>query len=287
VTPGREPFENPRAQCVSTLFSNDAVLNPLDTWAMDLDYRLKAGFASVRNALDELLPGVSLLRIDRKRRELLFRTRDGELPLDQLSEGYQNMAAWCGDLLYRITEVYQDYKSPLSARGVLLIDEIDLHLHPVWQRVLKDFLESKLRNFQIIATTHSPLTAHQAGEGELFFLRRDDRRGGAAELEPYPGAPNTLLLHQLILSPAFGLSTMDSKKVEDMKDEYRSLKAKRSELSAGEKRNLRKLRDELSDLPEWARPTEEDKKQVELLEEIRQALKDGPGDRPKRRARGR
>ena len=101
---------------------------------MDLDYRLKAGFASVRTRLEDLLPGVSLARIDRRNRELIFATQDGELPLDQLSEGYQNMAAWCGDLLYRITEVYRDYRSPLSARGVLLIDEIDLHLHPVWQR---------------------------------------------------------------------------------------------------------------------------------------------------------
>ena len=86
-------------------------------------------------ALKDLLPGSRLTRIDRDQRELIFATRDGELPLDQLSEGYQNMAAWCGDLLYRITEVYKDYKSPLSARGLLLIDEIDLHLHPVWQRV--------------------------------------------------------------------------------------------------------------------------------------------------------
>ncbi len=188
VSPSREPFEHPRARCVSTLFSNDAVLNPLDTWAMDLDYRIKAGFASVRNALEDLLPGVSLARIDRRNRELIFATQDGELPLDQLSEGYQNMAAWCGDLLYRITEVYKDYKSPLSARGVLLIDEIDLHLHPVWQRVLRDFLNRKLPHFQILATTHSPLTAQQSGEGELFILRRNEQEGREAVLEPYPGA---------------------------------------------------------------------------------------------------
>ncbi len=85
-------------------------------------------------ALKDLLPGVSLARIDRENRSLIFETQDGELPLDQLSEGYQNMAAVQGDLLYRITEVYRDYKTPLSARGLLLIDEIDLHLHPVWQR---------------------------------------------------------------------------------------------------------------------------------------------------------
>jgi predicted ATP-binding protein involved in virulence len=287
-SPSREAFEHPRAQCVSTLFSNDAVLNPLDTWAMDLDYRRKEeGLDAVRAALKDLLPEVSLTRIDRDQRELIFATRDGELPLDQLSEGYQNMAAWCGDLLYRITEVYKDYKSPLSARGLLLIDEIDLHLHPVWQRVLREFLDRKLPHFQIFATTHSPLTAQQAGEGELFFLRRNDRKGGQAEVEPYPGAPNKLLLHQLLLSPAFGLTTLDSKKVEDMKGEYRSLKARKSTLPASGKRRLSELHDELVDLPEWTRPTKEDKKQVELLEQIQQALKNGPGASPKRSGRKR
>ncbi len=200
ASPNREAFEHPRAQCVSTLFSNDAVLNPLDTWAMDLDYRRKEeGLDAVRTALKDLLPGVSLTRIDREQRELIFATQDGELPLDQLSEGYQNMAAWCGDLLYRITEVYKDYKSPLSARGLLLIDEIDLHLHPVWQRVLREFLNRKLPHFQIFATTHSPLTAQQAGEGELFFLQTRGPEGrpgqaravsrGAEQTPPPPTAP--------------------------------------------------------------------------------------------------
>ena len=260
-------------------------MNPLDTWAMDLDYRRKEeGLDAVRAALKDLLPGVLLTRIDREQRELIFATPDGELPLDQLSEGYQNMAAWCGDLLYRITEVYKDYKAPLSARGLLLIDEIDLHLHPVWQRVLREFLNRKLPHFQIFATTHSPLTAQQAGEGELFFLQREARKGGPANLEPYPGAPNKLLLHQLLLSPAFGLTSLDSKKVEDMKGEYRSLKARKSKLPAAEKRRLGELRDELVDLPEWTRPTKEDKRQVELLEEIQQTLRNGPGDSPSPKA---
>jgi len=70
------------------------VLNPLDTWAMDMEYRHgKAGIEVVRHALVDLLPGVTLSRIDRETRELLFSTPDGELPLDQLSDGYQHMAA--------------------------------------------------------------------------------------------------------------------------------------------------------------------------------------------------
>lgn len=268
-----EVFSHPRAQRVGTLFSADAVLNPLDTWAMDLDYRRSEdGVDVVRDALARLLPGVSLSRIDREQRELLFATPDGELPLDQLSDGYQNMAAWCGDLLYRITDTYGDYRQPLHSRGVLLVDEIDLHLHPVWQRVLRQFLDDSLPNFQVLGTTHSPLTAQQAGEGELYFLRREGGTGPAG-LEAYDGAPNKLLTHQVLLSPAFGLSSINSKEVEDLKAEYRSLRAQEpGALPDGDRKRLEDLREELSDIPDWTRMTEQDQRQTELLDRLQTTL---------------
>jgi predicted ATPase len=270
-TSALDVYSHSRSQSVSTLFSNDAVLNPLDTWAMDLEYRRsKGGLEIVRSTLRDLLPGVTLSRIDRENRQLLFDTPDGELPLDQLSDGYQNMAAWCGDLLYRITETYQDYRRPLSARGLLLIDEIDLHLHPSWQRVLRDFLDQKLPNFQIVATTHSPLTAQQASAGELYFLQRDSEKG-SAELEAYAGSPNMLLPHQLLLSPAFNIPSIQSREVEEMKIEYRQLSRKR-EMSSGQKRRLHVLAEELGSVPDWNRETDLDKRQVALLEKLESAL---------------
>lgn len=262
-----------RARNVATLFSNDAVMNPLDTWAMDLEYRKsKQGFDVVRETMSELLPDVKISRIDRERRELLFETPDGELPLDQLSDGYQNMAGWCGDLLYRITETYEDYKNPLKARGLLLVDELDLHLHPVWQRLLKQFLKEKMPNLQILATTHSPLTAQEASENELYFLRRS-RASGASELERYLGAPNKLFTHQVLLSPAFGFDSVNSKQVEDLRDEYERLAGKNEKrLGAKDKRRLNELREELGEIPDWSRETEQDKKQFAVLEKIEAAL---------------
>lgn len=239
---------------------------------MDMEYRRStAGLEIVRNALADLLPGITLSRIDRDTRQLLFATQDGELPLDQLSDGYQNMAAWCGDLLYRITTTYHDYKRPLSARGLLLIDEIDLHLHPVWQRVLQHILDSKLPNFQLLCTTHSPLTAQQAGEGELYFLRREGATG-PARLAAYAGVPNKLLTHQALLSPAFGLASMNSKAVEDLRGEYQSLQEAEGSLSRTQKTRLNRLRDVLSDVPDWTRETEHDRRQTELLAKIQATL---------------
>jgi energy-coupling factor transporter ATP-binding protein EcfA2 len=273
--PMREVYSHPRAARVMTLFSHDAVLHPLDTWAMDLDYRRKGdGIDIIRQALGELLPGMKLLRIDKERRALLFETPDGEVALDQLSDGYQNAAGWYGDLLFRITETYRDYKHPLQARGLLLVDEIDLHLHPLWQRRLRQFLHEKMPNFQILATTHSPLTAQEAGAGELYFLRRPQPTAPAA-LEQYRGAPNRLFTHQLLMSPAFGLESVNSKRVQDMRAEYEQLKGKAAQLRPTEKRRMDTLAEQLADLPDWRRDTAQERRHTALLEDIRSALESG------------
>jgi hypothetical protein len=137
---GFSPYRTRRAQAVSTLFSNDAALVSLEQWAMDMEYRRgKKGISAVERAFNALLRDVEFAGIDREKRQLRFKTVDGVLPLAALSDGYQAMAAWCGDLLFRITETFKDHSDPLKARGLLLVDELDLHLHPTWQRRWSNF----------------------------------------------------------------------------------------------------------------------------------------------------
>jgi hypothetical protein len=109
------PFAKPRARSVATLFAPDAELTPLQTWAVDLHYRREdEGLRLIEETLRHLLPGVEFAGIDRESQQLLFHTLDGLIPLRLLSDGYQNMAAWCGDLLYTVTQVFGDYDEPLS-----------------------------------------------------------------------------------------------------------------------------------------------------------------------------
>jgi predicted ATP-binding protein involved in virulence len=256
---------------VATLFDADALLYPIETWAIDLHYRRQAqGLKLIKRAFDNLLMGIDFLDIDRDRHELHFRTADGIVSLTQLSEGYQNVAAWWGDLLYRMTEALGESQTPLSAHGLLLIDEIDLHLHPLWQRQLRHFLTEKLPNFQIVATTHSPLTAQQADEGELFFLSRPSPTD-SPKLEPYLGIPRYLMVHQMLTSEAFGLQTIDSKHVEDLRAAYRELAAKEKR-SQREEQRLKRLREALAQLPDWSIESPSERRQRELMEKISQSL---------------
>lgn len=203
-----------RVESVRTLFDRSASINPLENWAMTLDYKRGAvGLDTVREALDALLPGVEFADIDRESETLMFNTPDGRVELSRLSDGYQNVAAWIGDLLYRVTESFAHFSDPLSARGLLLIDEIDAHLHPTWQRQLKAYLNDKLPNLQIIATTHSALTLQQFTQDEAYVLRR--KKSGVV-LENLGIDPSHMMLHQLY-ELAFRIGSLDSLALEEAK----------------------------------------------------------------------
>jgi energy-coupling factor transporter ATP-binding protein EcfA2 len=267
---GGSRFRHPRARSVATLFSPHANLNSLESWAMDLDYRREGGMEIVREALDTMLRGVRFSHIDKDRRELVFETADGPTPFRLLSDGYQTVAAWTGDLLAQITEVFDDHTEPLEARGLLLIDEIGLHLHPKWQRELRRFIDERLPNMQVVATTHSALTAHQADQGELFFLRRDTPEAPVS-LHQYEGAPRRLRIDQLLTSPAFGLTTLDSAPVEMLKDEYRTLRDRPARSDSEDERFL-ELTEQIADLPDASAPASREDEMTDLLKEVKSAL---------------
>jgi recombinational DNA repair ATPase RecF len=239
----------PRAQCLQTLFDKNAVVNPLPSWAMDLEYRRgPEGLEVVRDALNELMPDVSFVGVDKDAKTLRFETPDGVVALEQLSDGYQNVAAWIGDLLYRVSGAFAHHDNPLHARGLLLIDEIDAHLHPAWQRKLRDFLTTKLPNFQILATTHSALTLQQAHEGEATILTRDENRLVCAS--DFPGDPSKLRLHQLY-DLGFKISSLDSWEIEKSKEVYRELSVREpSSLTQGEQQKLEEAQAALETVPE-------------------------------------
>ena len=260
-----------RARALATMFAPEAALVSFEQWAMDLDYTGGKGtMVTLRQAMAKLLPGMKFDRIDRKRRELLFSTVDGVIPFQQLSDGYQNVANWCGDMLYRITNTFEDYKSPLKTRGLLLIDELDLHLHPVWQRRLMDFLSSALPQMQIVATSHSPMIAQQLREGELYVVERPGPRKGAI-IRPVVGDPSQLTLPQL-MSPMFGIDSVESVRVQKLRKQARAAKGA---VKPG-------VRAELAELTSLDALPHAMQKQVQAVEEMTLALSRAAGiERPR------
>lgn len=79
-----------------------------------------------------------------------------ELRIEQLSDGYKMAIAMVADIAARMAEANPQMDDPLQTTGVVLIDEIDLHLHPLWQRNILQQLHKAFPNIQFIVTTHSP-----------------------------------------------------------------------------------------------------------------------------------
>jgi len=115
---------------------------------------------SIKEAIYTFLPVLSNLKVIkdiRKENNTFSITKDGkELSFQQLSEGERSMLALVFDTARRLTIANTKLKNPLEGEAIVLIDELDLHLHPKWQRTIVSNLKRTFPNCQFIATTHSP-----------------------------------------------------------------------------------------------------------------------------------
>ena len=108
---------------------------------------------------------------------MTVKKQDRELNVNQLSDGEKCLLAMVGDLARRLAIANPGLDDPLLGDGIVLIDEIELHLHPRWQRDIIPALKKTFPNCQFIVTTHSPqVISHVQPEG-VFILERDESEG--------------------------------------------------------------------------------------------------------------
>ncbi|ROO07865.1 ATP-binding protein [Pseudomonas fluorescens] len=126
---------------------------------------------AVRSAIAAFMPGFTNLRVQRKPRLHMAIDKDGvTLNVAQLSQGEKSMMALVGDIARRLAMMNQSLDNPLQGDGIVLIDEVDLHLHPKWQRSLIRNLSETFPNCQFVLTTHSPLVISDAKDVLVYVL---------------------------------------------------------------------------------------------------------------------
>jgi len=172
----------------ASLFSDDVDLINAEEWLLQADYAAtKASTNNTRagerrdqiiEVLKALLPDVSEVRFSASEKEIgpasvEFQTPYGWVGLKDLSLGYRTLTTWMVDLASRLFDRYPHSKNPLAEPAIVLVDEIDLHLHPRWQRTLIQFLSERFPNTQFIATAHSPLVVQAADNANIVLLRRE------------------------------------------------------------------------------------------------------------------
>lgn len=129
-----------------------------------------ASFMKEINELDEIPSIYYSPQFD----ELVYKDDKAEMPISKLSAGYQSLLWMTMDLAYRVCMLNPELKSREQITGIVLIDEIDLHLHPKWQWNVIDALRKTFAGVQFIIATHSPIIISASKEANLILL--DDAR---------------------------------------------------------------------------------------------------------------
>lgn len=138
------------------------------------------GLDAARNAI-MTFTGFSGVKVRRKpKMRMVVIKSDKEFNVLQLSDGERTMLALLGDLSRRLSLLNPGIDNPNEGVGVVLIDEIDLHLHPRWQREVMGKLEATFPNCQFIVTTHSPQVLGELKPDSVVLLR-DGKLLGHAE----------------------------------------------------------------------------------------------------------
>jgi len=146
----------------------------------DFDYRRK-DLSAVRKVISSMLDGVSDPHIDLDPPRLVLRVKLEEggsetLEIDQLSGGQRAVLALAGDLASRMAQANPHLEDPLDSEAIVLIDEVELHLHPSWQQRILNDLRRTFPNTQFIVSTHSPQVLTTVEPKHVVELARETGR---------------------------------------------------------------------------------------------------------------
>jgi predicted ATP-binding protein involved in virulence len=248
----KEEFVSPYEE--STLVDDDAKLINVEGYLINLDYlRSKDGskksereYNIVKDILKKVLPDVSDIRIITKGRRpfVEFQMEYGWIKYQDLSLGYQTVTAWMVDLAVRMFERFSRHKDPLAQPAVVMVDEIDLHMHPRWQQKIMRHLSEQFPKIQFIVTAHSPLIVQSATDANVIVLKRE---GNQVVVDNDPISVKNWRVDQILASDMFGVSMRNEEITEKLN--RRRILLRKEKLNANERKELAVLEKEASNLP--------------------------------------
>lgn len=200
-----------------------------------------------------------------------IRRRGGTVPLESCADGYRATTIWLIDLLSWAMIGLKTFDTTLI-KGIVLIDEIEQHLHPRWQLLIMTRLRQAFPRIQFIATTHSPLCMAgladlEEDEAQVVVVRETETSAVEPEILDLPRGLRT---DQILTSGAFGLKDTRNPEIGEKVARFREL-FRKSSLTDSETREMDSLRAELRDsVPEAVQFADEQ----EVLKELRKLSED-------------
>lgn len=275
---GRSSFTNEKFSTASvSLFNDEAPLINVEEFFMQADYEAKTSRSAVSTAqrnkvkqlLLDILPEVTDLRITKSARfgrYVEVKTPFQWVKINEMSLGYKSLIAWVVDFASRMYHYHNTKADPFAEPAVVLIDEIDLHLHPKWQRKVLGYLSKKFPNTQFIATAHSPLIVQAATDANIVLLKR---KGAQVFINNDPEIIRNWRIDQVLTSDLFGLETSRRPDVQKMMDDRKNILSKKN-ISDVDKTKLNKIEKNLGELPEYE--TKVEKQAYSAIDKVAELL---------------
>lgn len=215
---------------VASLFEDHVALRPIQVWAERLKLSDGERYTYAIKKFNQALPEAVRFtgELGNGDRQPMFMFRDVLTPLSSLSDGYKSFIGWVGDLIGHLSDVAGEKKID-DIPGIVLLDEIDLHLHPEWQRIVVPTLAKAFPKLQFIFTSHSPLIASTVKRENVFVTDVDE--SGAATIRQLEERLYGRSIEELLVSSYFGLTTTHPESFQDQSREL-FLKAAAGDSSA-------------------------------------------------------
>lgn len=147
-----------------------------------------------RHAMAVFMPEYTQVRVRRKPLRMVVNKESEELNVAQLSDGEKIYLALIGDLCRKLVLANPEMTDPLQGTGVVMIDEVDLHLHPRWQGEVATRLTEVFPNVQFILTTHSPQVINRIASERLRILDH----GAVNNVDYGYGMPTDVVLKDIV-----------------------------------------------------------------------------------------
>ena len=164
---------------------------------------IDAPLQAVRTAIQTFMHGCTNLRVRRNPLRMTINKAGEEVLVDQLSDGEKCLLALVGDLARRLAIANPHSSEPLTGQGIVLIDEIELHLHPAWQRSVVQQLKTTFPNCQFLLSTHSPQVLGNGKDAAVFAItsKSDTPSDEVNKIEPLGnlyGADSNRILDEIM-----------------------------------------------------------------------------------------
>jgi predicted ATP-binding protein involved in virulence len=199
----REDLENEQKKIfIESLIDRQESHERSDSISLEVSQSKDFQLAIVRDALQKFLPEFTDFSIRRSPLRMEVKKNGKILTVNQLSDGEKCLIALVGDLAKRMSIANALRENPLEGDGIVLIDEIDLHLHPQWQRTVIPKLIEVFPNCQFMISTHSPHVINHVRPENLFLLEQSST--GLSASHPSKSYGNNA---DRILEDLMGLST--------------------------------------------------------------------------------